>query len=78
MGGSDAASPRYIFTHLSLLARLLFPDVDDMVSTCVLFASFEKQKLHILIHILRFLRYRIIHSNAASKPQGRRWPANRA
>jgi DNA topoisomerase-2 len=32
MGGSDAASPRYIFTHLSPLARLLFPDVDDMVS----------------------------------------------
>ena len=32
MGGSDAASPRYIFTHLSPFARLLFPDVDDMVS----------------------------------------------
>jgi DNA topoisomerase-2 len=32
MGGSDAASPRYIFTHLSPLARLLFPEVDDMVS----------------------------------------------
>ena len=32
MGGSDAASPRYIFTHLSSFARLLFPDVDDMVS----------------------------------------------
>lgn len=32
MGGSDAASPRYIFTHLSPLARLLFPEVDDAVS----------------------------------------------
>mmetsp|Transcript_7223 Transcript_7223/g.17962 ORF Transcript_7223/g.17962 Transcript_7223/m.17962 type:complete len:1316 (+) Transcript_7223:84-4031(+) len=31
MGGSDAASPRYIFTHLSPFARLLFPDVDDML-----------------------------------------------
>lgn len=31
MGGSDAASPRYIFTHLSPIARLLFPDVDDML-----------------------------------------------
>eukprot|EP00584_Thalassiosira_punctigera_P002177 CAMPEP_0172533106 /NCGR_PEP_ID=MMETSP1067-20121228/5916_1 /TAXON_ID=265564 ORGANISM="Thalassiosira punctigera, Strain Tpunct2005C2" /NCGR_SAMPLE_ID=MMETSP1067 /ASSEMBLY_ACC=CAM_ASM_000444 /LENGTH=628 /DNA_ID=CAMNT_0013317697 /DNA_START=11 /DNA_END=1894 /DNA_ORIENTATION=- len=31
MGGSDAASPRYIFTHLSPLSRLLFPDVDDML-----------------------------------------------
>jgi DNA topoisomerase-2 len=31
MGGNDAASPRYIFTHLSPLARLLFPDVDDML-----------------------------------------------
>jgi DNA topoisomerase-2 len=29
IGGSDAASPRYIFTHLSPVARLLFPDVDD-------------------------------------------------
>lgn len=29
MGGNDAASPRYIFTHLSPVARLLFPDVDD-------------------------------------------------
>ena len=29
MGGDDAASPRYIFTHLSPVARLLFPDVDD-------------------------------------------------
>lgn len=31
MGGSDAASPRYIFTRLSPFARLLFPDVDDML-----------------------------------------------
>ena len=29
LGGADAASPRYIFTHLSPIARLLFPDVDD-------------------------------------------------
>lgn len=28
-GGKDAASPRYIFTLLSPLARLLFPAVDD-------------------------------------------------
>lgn len=28
-GGKDAASPRYIFTRLSPVARLLFPDVDD-------------------------------------------------
>ncbi|RXM34757.1 DNA topoisomerase 2-alpha [Acipenser ruthenus] len=28
-GGKDAASPRYIFTMLSPLARLLFPAVDD-------------------------------------------------
>ncbi|CAJ0964566.1 unnamed protein product [Ranitomeya imitator] len=28
-GGKDAASPRYIFTMLSPLARLLFPNVDD-------------------------------------------------
>ena len=32
MGGSDAASPRYIYTLLSPIARLLFPEVDDMVS----------------------------------------------
>jgi DNA topoisomerase-2 len=43
MGGSDAASPRYIFTHLSPIARLLFPEVDDMVSICVLFDSSEEQ-----------------------------------
>ena len=35
MGGSDAASPRYIFTHLSPFARLLFPEVDDMVRVVV-------------------------------------------
>jgi len=28
-GGKDAASPRYIFTKLSPVARLLFPEVDD-------------------------------------------------
>ncbi|XP_078520094.1 DNA topoisomerase 2-beta isoform X2 [Lissotriton helveticus] len=28
-GGKDAASPRYIFTMLSTLARLLFPPMDD-------------------------------------------------
>lgn len=30
-GGKDAASPRYIFTMLSPLARLLFPPMDDSV-----------------------------------------------
>lgn len=30
-GGKDAASPRYIFTHLSPIARLLFPEVDDVL-----------------------------------------------
>ncbi|XP_069490669.1 DNA topoisomerase 2-alpha isoform X2 [Ambystoma mexicanum] len=30
-GGKDAASPRYIFTMLSTLARLLFPAMDDNV-----------------------------------------------
>ena len=29
MGGKDSASPRYIFTKLSKLARLVFPEVDD-------------------------------------------------
>lgn len=28
-GGDDAASPRYIFTYLSPLARYLFPEADD-------------------------------------------------
>ncbi|GCB74640.1 hypothetical protein scyTo_0003731 [Scyliorhinus torazame] len=30
-GGKDAASPRYIFTMLSTLARRLFPSVDDAI-----------------------------------------------
>ena len=30
-GGADAASPRYIFTELSPLSRLLFPEVDDVL-----------------------------------------------
>ena len=30
-GGSDSASPRYIFTHLSPLARCMFPEADDAV-----------------------------------------------
>ncbi|CAM9541923.1 unnamed protein product [Chrysoparadoxa australica] len=34
MGGKDAASPRYIFTHLSKWARLLFPQVDDRLLCC--------------------------------------------
>ena len=41
MGGSDAASPRYIFTHLSPFARLLFPDVDDMVRYMCSFLDYE-------------------------------------
>jgi DNA topoisomerase II len=32
-GGADAASPRYIFTHLSPIARYLFPEVDDALLT---------------------------------------------
>lgn len=32
-GGSDAASPRYIFTHLSPIARYLFPEGDDALLT---------------------------------------------
>jgi DNA topoisomerase II len=32
-GGDDAASPRYIFTYLSPIARHLFPEVDDMLLT---------------------------------------------
>jgi len=31
LGGKDAASPRYIFTYLSPLARLVFPEHDDAV-----------------------------------------------
>ena len=30
-GGMDAASPRYIFTHLSPVSRLIFPEVDDVL-----------------------------------------------
>lgn len=30
-GGKDAASPRYIFTHLTSFARLLFPEDDDVL-----------------------------------------------
>lgn len=30
-GGEDAASPRYIFTHLSPLSRYLFPEDDDLL-----------------------------------------------
>lgn len=32
-GGTDAASPRYIFTHLSPIARMLFPEEDDVLLT---------------------------------------------
>ena len=32
-GGADAASPRYIYTKLSPIARLLFPEDDDAVLT---------------------------------------------
>ena len=32
-GGKDAASPRYIFTYLSPIARYLFPEVDDVLLT---------------------------------------------
>ena len=31
VGGDDAASPRYIFTHLSPVARYLFPEDDDVL-----------------------------------------------
>lgn len=31
MGGKDSASPRYIFTALSPLARLVFPEADDPI-----------------------------------------------
>ena len=30
-GGKDAASPRYIFTHLTPIARCLFPEEDDVL-----------------------------------------------
>ena len=32
-GGTDAASPRYIFTHLTPVARCLFPEDDDVLLT---------------------------------------------
>jgi DNA topoisomerase II len=32
-GGSDAASPRYIFTYLSPITRLIFPEVDEVLLT---------------------------------------------
>ena len=32
-GGDDSASERYIFTHLSPLTRILFPEADDAVLT---------------------------------------------
>jgi DNA topoisomerase-2 len=31
VGGEDAASPRYIFTHLSPVSRFLFPEDDDLL-----------------------------------------------
>jgi hypothetical protein len=49
MGGRDAASPGYMYTHLSPIARLLFPEVDDMV-TNFLFTGFEKHEQHDSIH----------------------------
>ena len=30
-GGNDSAAPRYIFTALSPLSRLIFPVVDDNI-----------------------------------------------
>ena len=33
MGGKDSASPRYIFTMMSTLTRLVFPTLDDHVLT---------------------------------------------
>lgn len=33
VGGTDAASPRYIFTHLAPIARRLFPEDDDILLT---------------------------------------------
>lgn len=32
-GGSDSASPRYIFTYLSPITRLIFPEVDEVLLT---------------------------------------------
>ena len=31
MGGKDSASPRYIFTRLTIIAKLLYPEVDNKV-----------------------------------------------
>tara|TARA_B110000977_G_C11088820_1_gene495918 strand:- start:2136 stop:5582 length:3447 start_codon:yes stop_codon:yes gene_type:complete len=31
MGGKDAASERYIFTHLSKITRAIFPEIDDKI-----------------------------------------------
>jgi DNA topoisomerase-2 len=33
MGGKDAASERYIFTHLSKITRAIFPEIDDNILT---------------------------------------------
>tara|TARA_Y100000741_G_scaffold51210_4_gene35076 strand:+ start:1091 stop:4507 length:3417 start_codon:yes stop_codon:yes gene_type:complete len=33
MGGKDAASERYIFTHLSKITRAIFPEIDDKILT---------------------------------------------
>ena len=33
MGGKDAASERYIFTHLSKITRSIFPEIDDKILT---------------------------------------------
>lgn len=34
-GGEDAASPRYIFTRLSPLARAMYPELDDKIMTYI-------------------------------------------
>jgi DNA topoisomerase-2 len=34
-GGDDAASPRYIFTQLNELTRILFPETDDQILTFI-------------------------------------------
>ena len=53
MGGSDAASPRYIYTLLSPIARLLFPEVDDMVSA-FLFLQHLRNIISIIQSIIPF------------------------
>jgi DNA topoisomerase-2 len=35
MGGKDSASPRYIFTRLTIIAKLLYPEVDNKVLKCL-------------------------------------------